>query len=236
MQNQRSQSFILLLVLLMATAACQSNQPTPVPTPTFMVAPSPTRIRLPAGGTPTPPAKPTPINTLVIQATYTPKPPTDTPTPLPSPTDTPLPSEPATATLTPVTGGVEIDWADAEDRPNLIPGDEGFFIWTDGNRVSIRGITRGTTYTFSGQATGNGVIANINQVSQTGIELAIQGDNRIDFQWTTTGGPEGLDFTFTGATLYISLSLAGQPKPEPDLVFVGPDKRRVNGRSLQLAR
>jgi hypothetical protein len=185
-------------------------------------------------------AEPTPTNTRVIQATYTPKPPTDTPTPWPTPTDTPvsepLPAEP-TATGQSPGPATNIDWDDADGEPDIIPGqDEGFFIWTEGDRVSIRTITKGGRYTFRGQLAGNGAILNINQFAREGVKLTIGEDvNRLEFELATTGGPEGLDFTFTGARLLLNLSIEDEPKLEPDLVFVGADKRRATN-SLELGR
>jgi hypothetical protein len=248
MNNRINKPFILLLVLLIAIiTACRlggllRNKPeaAPAPTATFTVEPSPTPMPLPPEATATPYVEPTPTNTLVVQETYTPNPtPTDIPTPEPTPTNTPgpeppTPTEPAAEQTGP---GTEIDWADAADRPNVIPGqEEGYFIWTDGNRVHIRVVTKGERLVFSGRAIGNGAIVRVEEVAQEGIDITIREDvNQMDFQWAATGGPDGLDFTFTGDMLQLNLRIDGEAKPE--LVFVGADKLTLrNGLPLRLVR
>jgi hypothetical protein len=246
MNDRINQLFILLLVMLIPAIACQPDEllfrqgAAPTPTPTFTIEPSPTPILLPSTFTPTSTPEPTPTNTLVVQASYTPNPtPTDIPTPEPIPTDTPAsepptPTEPAPEQTGP---GTEIDWDDAADQPNMFPGQEkGYFIWTDGNRVHIRVATEGERLIFSGQATGNGAIVRIEEVAQEGIDITIREDvNEMDFQWAATGGPDGLDFTFTGDMLQLNLRIDG--KAEPELVFVGADRLTLkNGLPLRLVR
>lgn len=246
MNNRSNKLFILPFVLLIAIIACRLSGSSPEqgavppPTPTFTVEPSPTPIPLPPEFTPTSTLEPTPTNTLVVQKTYTPNPtPTDIPTSEPTLTNTPA-SEPPTPTepVTEPTGpGTEIDWDDAADQPNIFPGQEkGYFIWTDGNRVHIRATTEGERLIFSGQATGNGAIVRIEDVAQEKVELTIREDvNEMDFQWAATGGPDGLDFTFTGDMLQLNLRIDG--KAEPELVFVGADRLTLkNGLPLRLVR
>jgi hypothetical protein len=246
MNNRINKLFILLFVLLIAIIACRLSGSLPepgevlAPTPTFTVEPSPTPIPLPPEFTPTSTLEPTQTNTLVVQETYTPKPtPTDIPTPESTPTDTPA-SEPPTPTelaAEPTGPGTEIDWDDAADQPNIFPGqEEGYFIWTDGNRVHIRVTTEGERLIFSGQAIGNGAIVRIEEVAQEGIDITIREDvNQMDFQWAATGGPDGLDFTFTGDMLQLNLRIEGEAKPE--LVFVGADRLTLkNGLPLRLVR
>lgn len=241
MNGKISQLWGGLLIASILAAACQSNQPvTPPPTPTFTTIPSPTIIRLPPDLTATPTPQPTPTNTLVVQASYTPKPPTDTPTPRPEPTATPTsePSAPEPSPGRPSGSGSKIDWEDADGQPVIISGeDEGYFIWTDEDQVFIRAATRGERYTFSGQVTGDGSILNVNWFSQESMDVTVgEAVNQVDFQWAATGGPEGLDFIFTGDTLLLNLRIEDGPELEPDLVFVGEDKRRLNSMSLQLVR
>lgn len=252
MQHRINQLFRLLLILLIAATACQLGQlagrqgTAPAPPPTFTAEPSPTPFPLPPDYTATPTPPPTPTNTLVIQPADTPEaPPTDTPTPEPpatpepTPTDTPIPEpSPTTDTLPqPVGNGTKIDWDDADGQPNVISGqDAGYFVWTDGDRVHIRVLTDGSRHTFSGQAIGNGAIVRVEPLAQEGIDVTIRENvNQMDFQWATAGGPEGLDFTFTGSTLQLNLRIDN--KSEPGLVFVGADNLTlVNGLPLQLRR
>jgi hypothetical protein len=246
MNNRSNKLLILPFVLLIAIIACRlsgslpEQGAVPPPTPTFTVEPSPTPIPLPPEFTPTSTLEPTPTNTLVVQASYTPNPtPTDIPTPEPTLTNTPAsepptPTEPATEPTGP---GTEIDWDDAADQPNMFPGQEkGYFIWTDGNRVHIRATTEGERLIFSGQATGNGAIVRIEDVAQEKVELTVREDvSEIDFQWGATGGPDGLDFTFTGNMLQLNLRIDG--KAEPEFVFVGADRLTLeNGLPLRLVR
>jgi hypothetical protein len=234
----KPKSYVVLLLLLAngVVSACQSNQQAAtLPTPTPFVEPSPTAIRLPPALTPTR-GQPTPANTPVVVASYTPKPPTDTPTPRPTPTETSTPVITEEATPAEAAGIAVIDWVDTDGKPTLITGeDEGLYVWTEGDRVYLRGITRGNKYIFQGQARGHGAIVNIDPLAQD-IDVTI-GDNvsQLAFVWTTVGGPEGLDFSFSGDKLLLNFSIAGIPEPEPNLVFVGPDKRRT-GMSVELVR
>jgi hypothetical protein len=250
MQPRINQLLSLLFVVLVAVPACRLDRlaggqgPAPPPSPTLTTNPSPTPFPLPPAHTATPTPQPTPTNTLVIQRTDTPEsPPTDTPTPAPptsepTSTDTPVPEPSPTETLPePVGNGTKIDWDDADGQPNVISGqDVGYFVWTDGDRVHIRVLTDGSRQIFSGQAIGNGAIVRVDPLAQEGIEVTIpENVNQMAFQWATAGGPEGLDFTFTGNTLQLNLRIDNQP--EPEFVFVGADKLTlVNGLPLQLVR
>ncbi len=229
---------LILLPVIFAGAGCQPAPEAAVSTITAARDPSPTPMPLPPALTPTVLA-PTPTNTRVVVASYTPKPPTDTPTPRPTPTITPTPEATATPeeTVLESTGpAVTIDWNDAEGKPTIFQGeDEGFFIWTDGDRIHLRGVTKGSEYTFKGRAAGVGTIVNIDPLAQN-IDTDF-GDTvgQITFRWTTIGGPEGLDFSFTGDNLLLNLGIEADPEPEPNLVFVGPDKERT-GMSIELVR
>jgi hypothetical protein len=230
-----------LLGWLMVTLACQPAQPLPaMPIPTATLIPSPTPIPLPPALTPTI-VKPTPINTRVVQATFTPKPAATATSQLPpTATHTLVPSSHVRLTATPIftqTDGTTVNWADAEGEPTIISGqDEGYFVWTNGDQVHLRAATQSGMYLFSGQAMGNGTMAGI-EPSGPQVKLTVEDNNRMAFQWATAGGPDGLDFTFTGATLVLDLRIDGKPELSPNLVFVGPDKLQVaNGLPLQLKR
>ncbi|MBN1218740.1 MAG: hypothetical protein JXM69_07425 [Anaerolineae bacterium] len=238
MDNKVTQTLILLAILLWIGACQVSQTDTPPSPPTFTVEPTPTPIRLPPNVTATPTSEPTPTNTAVVQASYTPKPPADTPTPAPEPTQTPT-LLPETSPEVPLPGRASrIDWEDTDGQPFIVAGqDEGYFIWTDGDKVFIRAATKGERYTFSGQATGDGAIVNVNWLTQEPMQINIgEAVNRLDFQWAATGGPEGLDFSFTGDTLWLNLNIKSETDLEPSLVFVGEDKRSLNSMSLQLVR
>jgi len=227
-----------LLLLTTGLSACGSNTPTSVPpTSTATPRPSPTRMPLPPAVTPTI-AEPTPTNTRVVVASYTPKPPTDTPTPRPTATETPTPA--ATEEPTPVsvntTTTIKIGWADAAGEPDLITGeDEGLYIWHEGDRVYLRGITKGNRYTFQGQANGHGAIVNVDTLGKD-VNVTVGDDvSRLSFAWTTVGGPDGVEFSFSGDKLLLNLAIDGNPKPETDLIFIGRDKHQV-GMSIELTK
>jgi hypothetical protein len=126
-----------------------------------------------------------------------------------------------------------MDWQDTDGEPNLVPGrDEGLFIWTEGDRVHLRGITKGTRYVFQGQANGLGAIVNIDTVGEN-VKVAVTDNvSQLGFAWTTIGGPNGIDFSFSGNRLSLTVTIQGEPKIP---VFVGADKDRA-GPSIELNR
>lgn len=228
----------LLLLLAIGTSACGPNQPTSVPpTATAAKKPSPTRMPLPPAVTPTI-AEATSINTPVVVASYTSKPPTETPTVTPTGTETPTPSptEEPTPVSANTTTTMKIGWTDAAGEPDLITGeDEGLYIWHEGDKVYLRGITKGNRYTFQGQANGHGAIVNVGTLGEN-VNVTIGDDvSRLNFVWTTVDGPDGVDFSFSGDKLLLNLRIDGNPKPETDLVFVGRDKHQV-GMSIELIK
>jgi len=228
---------MFLLALTMGLAACASNTPTEVPlTPTPPPKPTPTQMPLPPAATPTS-AVPTSTNTPVVVATYTSKPPTATPTVTPTGTETPtpLPTEEPTAVLVNSGTTMKIDWVDAAGAPNLITGeDEGLYIWHEGDRVYLRGITKGNRYTFQGQANGHGAIVNVDTLGQN-VNVTIGDDvSRLSFAWTTVGGPDGVEFSFSGDRLLLNLAINGAPLGTTP-VFVGRDKHPV-GLSIELIK
>jgi hypothetical protein len=236
MMTPRRLLLIEWVVLLMILLACQLGQPVPAAMPTATVAlkPTLTPIPLPPAITPTL-AQPTPTNTRVVIATYTPQP---TPTTVPTRTPTPTSELPPTASPTPASPGPSsrVEWADTDGEPVIVPGqDEGYFLWTDGDRVHLRAATKGNKYIFSGQVTGNGAIVSIEKLAPDAKITVSQAVNRFDFEWTTAGGPDGLDFTFTGARLILNLFNQGEPKLAANLIFVGKDKVQA-GNPLELVR
>ena len=236
--NFRTYLVFLLLLLIIGLSACASNKQTNIPpTPTALPKPSPTRMPLPPAVTPTI-AEATSTNTPVVVASYTSKPPTDTPTVTPTGTDTPTPSpteEPTPASVN-TTTTMKIDWVDAAGEPDLITGvDEGLYIWHEGDRVYLRGITKGNRYTFQGQASGHGAIVNVDTLGEN-VNVTIGDDvSKLSFAWTTTSGPDGVEFSFSGNQLLLNLGITGNPKPEPDLVFIGRDKHQA-GMSIELIK
>lgn len=250
MNHKTTQLFTLLLVLLIATTACRlgrllrGQDEQPVPTQPVAVEPSATLTPISAEPTAIPaPAEPLPTSAPVIRPTDTPEPvptntpepaPTDTPAPEPTPTAEPAPTEPPAEVET---SGTEINWGDAAGKPNFAPGqDVGYFVWVNGNRVHIRVVTRGGIRTFSGRAIGNGALLEVNRVAQEAMDITIREDiNQMDFSWVTAGGPDGLDFTFTGTALRLHLRIDNNPAPA--FVFVGAAKRTLdNGLPLRLVR
>ena len=227
---------IELVVLLIIPLACQLGQPVSVaiPTATGTIKPSPTPIPLPPAITLTL-AEPTPTNTRVVIATYTPAPtPTTVPTYTPTPTSE-LPPTPSPAATSPGPSS-RVEWADTDGEPTIIPGqDEGYFVWTDADRVHLRAATKGKKYIFSGQVTGNGAIVSIEKLAPDAKITVSQAVNRFDFEWTTSGGPDGLDFIFNGTRLILNLRSEGEPKLAADLIFVGKDKVQA-GNPLELMR
>jgi len=192
---------------------------------------------LPPAVTPTI-AEPTSTNTPVVVASYTSRPPTDTPTVTPTGTETPTPLPTEEATPISVNNGttMTIDWVDAAGAPDLITGvDEGLYIWHEGDRVYLRGITKGNRYTFKGQANAHGAIVNVDTLGEN-VNITIGDDvSRLSFAWTTVGGPDGVEFSFSGDRLLLNLGIDTNPKPETDPVFVGRDKHQV-GLSIELIK
>jgi hypothetical protein len=131
---------------------------------------------------------------------------------------------------------MKVDWVDAAGEPNLITGeDEGLYIWNEGDRVYLRGITKGNRYTFRGQANGHGAIVNVDTLGKN-VNVTVADDvSRLNFAWTTTGGPDGVEFSFSGNTLLLNLGIDGTLKPDTDYVFVGRDKHPVS-MSIELIR
>ena len=230
--------FVFLLLLTMGLSACASNQPTEIPpTSTRPPKPTPTQMPLPKAATPTS-AVPTSTNTPVVVASYTSQPPTDTPTVTPTGTETPTPAP--TEEPTPISANsgttMTIDWVDAAGKPDLITGvDEGLYIWNEGDKVYLRGITKGSRYTFQGQANAHGAIVNVDTLGEN-VNVTIGDDvSLLSFGWTTVGGPDGVNFSFSGDKLLLNLGIDSIPKPDTDLVFVGRDKHQV-GLSIELIR
>lgn len=228
---------LLLLLLIIGLSACGPTTPTTIPpTATATPRPSPTRMPLPPAATPTM-AEPTSTNTPVVVASYTSRPPTDTPTVTPTGTETPTPSPTEEPTPISANGGttMRIDWVDAAGEPDLITGeDEGLYIWNEGDRVYLRGITKGNRYTFQGQANGHGAIVNVDTLGENVNVTAGDDVSRLSFVWTTVGGPDGVEFSFSGDRLLLNLAINGAP-PGTTPVFVGRDKHQV-GLSIELIR
>jgi hypothetical protein len=190
---------------------------------------------LPPAVTPTI-APPTATNTPVVVASYTSKPPTDTATPRPTATETPTPAateEPTPISVNAITT-MKIDWVDAAGEPDLIIGsDEGLYIWHEGGRVYLRGLTKGNRYTFQGQANGHGAIVNVDTFGEN-VNVTIGDDvSSLSFAWTTTGGPDGVEFSFSGDRLLFNFAIDGNFEPGTNMVFVGRDKYPA-GMSIEL--
>jgi hypothetical protein len=128
---------------------------------------------------------------------------------------------------------MKVDWLDADGKPTLFAGqDEGLYIWTEGDKVHLRGITKGTRYIFQGQANGPGAIVNVGTVGEN-VNIVVGDDvSKLSFAWTTIGGPDGVDFSFSGNKLLLNLSIQGEPKIP---VFVGADKKQAS-TSIELIR
>ncbi len=259
MNRNTIQISVWLLILLIVATACRPGrilrrQGAP-PKATQPAAAEPTTA--PASVEPTSvPVESTPTNTPVIQTTDTPEPaptntpepaPTDVPTLEPAPADTPVPEPTATSEPPPTEAPVEtqeeessgttINWDDAAGKPGVTPGqDVGYFVWTDNNRVHIRVVTKGGTRIFSGRVVGNGAILKVDRVAQEKIDFTLREDiNQMDFSWVAAGGPDGLDFTFTGTVLRLHLRIDNQPAPA--FVFVGAGRLTLdNGLPLRLVR
>jgi len=198
---------------VMATLTAQA----PVPTPT---SPPPTST----------PAPPSPTATLVM-------PPTDTPTPPPPPTDTPVPPPAPTNTPTPETGGERVHWTEATGEPQFAPGsDLGFFIWVEeSDIVHLRCVTKGLGRLFSGIIVGDGAIRDVVRTGQELRDWTLRPNvNQIDFQWTTAGGPDGLDFSFKGNNLTFKLRLDGQDASQ--VVYLGSANRTISSLPLTIYR
>jgi len=226
------------LVLTIGLSACGTSTPTAIPpTSTTAPKPTPTQMPLPPAVTPTV-AEPTATNTPVVVATYTSKPPTDTPTVTPTGTETPTPPPTQEATPVSINSGatMRIDWVDAAGEPNLVSGvDEGLYIWHEGDRVYLRGITKGSQYTFRGQANGHGAIVNVDTLGEN-VNITVGDDvSRLSFAWTTTRGPDGVEFSFSGDRLLLNLGIDGTLNPDTYYVFVGRDKHPV-GMSIELIK
>lgn len=215
---------------VLATLTAQS----PIPTPTS--PPPPTNT----------PAPPIPTATLVVPPTDTPAPlPTDTPAP--PATDTPVPPPPPTDTPTlppiltntppPEIGGERVHWTEATGRPQFAPShDLGFFIWVEEpGIVHLRCVTRGLGRLFSGTIFGDGAIRDVVRTRQELGDVTVHPEiNRVSFQWTTAGGPDGLDFVFKGTNLTFKLQLDGQDASQ--VVYLGSTNRTISSLPLTIYR
>ncbi len=253
------QLVILILTLLLVTGCIPGRRSRQQPPPSAQpeattIAPTDTVV-LPE------PAQPTPTNTRVVSAVSTPEPtappplPTDTPSPLPTdtplplltdtppplPTNTPLPlptDTPAASTSEDESNGSTIAWTDADGKPDIASGqDRGYLIWTDNNRVHIRVTTLGRTRVFSGRIVGNGTILEVKRVGHEKMDVTLRQDlNQMDFSWVSTGGVDGLDFTFSGTDLRFQ-HLRIDNKSAPTFVIVGVNQLSLdNGLPLHLVR
>jgi hypothetical protein len=58
--------------------------------------------------------------------------------------------------------------------------------------------------------------------------------SRLSFAWITMGGPDGVEFSFSGTKLLLNLAMTGAP-PGTTPVFIGRDKHPV-GLSIELIK
>jgi len=130
-----------------------------------------------------------------------------------------------------------VHWTEATGKPQFAPGsDLGFFIWVEEpGIVHLRCVTRGLGRLFSGIIVGDGAIRDVVRTGQELRDWTLHPEaNQIDFQWTTAGGPDGLDFVFKGTNLTFKLRLDGQDAAQ--VVYLGSANRTISSLPLTIYR
>jgi hypothetical protein len=81
--------------------------------------------------------------------------------------------------------------------------DYGYYIWFDGDHISLRTTDRGAApggSLYTGRITVNwGDITGVNVVDQESDDWAVASGNTLEYHFVTYNGVDGVDFTATGA-------------------------------------